>query len=89
MKIYTLLLLTLFVISACTTLPKKYINNEEAQIWIEKSKNNIVMDNFQNIYRFDKHSNIDIIIYGYSNPTKYNLLKMSENNKAVYYTKTK
>ena len=47
------------------------------------------MDNFQNIYRFDKNSNIDIIVYGYSNPTKYNLLKMSEKNKAVYYTKTK
>ncbi|MEI0611741.1 hypothetical protein [Brachyspira pilosicoli] len=89
MKIYTLLLLTLFVISACTTLPKKNISNEAAQMWIEKSKNKIVMDNFQNIYRFDKHSNIDIIIYGYSNPTKYNLLKMSEKNKAVYYTKTK
>ena len=62
MKIYTLLLLTLFVISACTTLPKKNINNEEAQMWIEESKNKIVIDNFQNTYRFDKNSNIDIII---------------------------
>lgn len=89
MKIYYILLLSLFVISSCTTLPKKNMNSETAKIWIENSRNKVVMDNFQNIYRFNKKSNIDIIIYGYSSPIEYVFLKMSDDNKAVYYTKTR
>lgn len=87
MRLFLLILISFFLLS-CSSIPKIDLKNNDSKVWIEKIKNKKIVGDYENIYRFDKKANMNILIYGYySTAIKYKLFE-AEKEIAYYYTKT-
>lgn len=86
MKLF--LLIPIFFLLSCLSIPKADLKDDNSKNWIENIKNKTVIDEYENIYRFNNKADMNVFAYGYySKAIKYKLFKI-ENDKAFYYTIT-
>lgn len=86
MKLF--LLIPIFFLLSCLSIPKADLKDDNSKNWIENIKNKTVIDEYENIYRFNNKADMNVFAYGYySKAIKYKLFKI-ENNRAFYYTIT-
>lgn len=87
MKLFLLIPILFFLLS-CLSIPKADLKDNNSKNWIENIKNKTVIDEYENIYRFNNKADMNVFAYGYySKAIKYKLFKI-ENDKAFYYTIT-
>lgn len=87
MKLFLLIPILFFLLS-CLSIPKADLKDDNSQNWIENIKNKTVIDEYENIYRFNNKADLNVFAYGYySKAIKYKLFKI-ENDRAFYYTIT-
>lgn len=87
MKLFLLIPILFFLLS-CLSIPKADLKDDNSQNWIENIKNKTVIDEYENIYRFNNKADMNVFAYGYySKAIKYKLFKI-ENDRAFYYTIT-
>lgn len=87
MKLFLLIPILFFLLS-CLSIPKADLKDNNSKNWIENIKNKTVIDEYENIYRFNNKADMNVFAYGYySKAIKYKLFKI-ENYKAFYYTIT-
>lgn len=87
MKLFLLIPILFFLLS-CLSIPKADLKDNNSKNWIENIKNKTVIDEYENIYRFNNKADMNIFAYGYySKAIKYKLF-IIENDKAFYYTIT-
>lgn len=87
MKLFLLIPILFFLLS-CLSIPKADLKDDNSKNWIENIKNKTVIDEYENIYRFNNKADMNVFAYGYySKAIKYKLFKI-ENDKAFYYTIT-
>ena len=86
MKLF--LLIPIFFLLSCLSIPKADLKDNNSKNWIENIKNKTVIDEYENIYRFNNKADMNVFAYGYySKAIKYKLFKI-ENDRAFYYTIT-
>lgn len=87
MKLFLLIPILFFLLS-CLSIPKADLKDDNSKNWIENIKNKTVIDEYENIYRFNNKADMNVFAYGYySKAIKYKLFKI-ENDRAFYYTIT-
>lgn len=87
MKLFLLIPILFFLLS-CLSIPKADLKDNNSKNWIENIKNKTVIDEYENIYRFNNKADMNVFAYGYySKAIKYKLFKI-ENDRAFYYTIT-
>ena len=87
MKLFLLIPILFFLLS-CLSIPKADLKDNNSKNWIENIKNKTVIDEYENIYRFNNKADMNVFAYGYySKAIKYKLIKI-KNAKAFYYTIT-
>ena len=87
MKLFLLIPILFFLLS-CLSIPKADLKDNNSKNWIENIKNKTVIDEYENIYRFNNKADLNVFAYGYySKAIKYKLFKI-ENDRAFYYTIT-
>ena len=87
MKLFLLIPILFFLLS-CLSIPKADLKDNNSKNWIENIKNKTVIDEYENIYRFNNKANMNVFAYGYySKAIKYKLFKI-KNDRAFYYTIT-
>lgn len=87
MKLFLLIPILFFLLS-CLSIPKADLKDNNSKNWIENIKNKTVIDEYENIYRFNNKADMNVFAYGYySKAIKYKLFRI-ENDKAFYYTIT-
>lgn len=87
-SLFQILFLLLCLSVSCLSTPKADLKDNNSKNWIENIKNKTVIDDYENIYRFNNKANMNIFAYGYySTAIKYKLFEI-KNDRAFYYTIT-
>ena len=76
MKLFLLIPILFFLLS-CLSIPKADLKDNNSKNWIENIKNKTVIDEYENIYRFNNKADLNVFTYGYySKAIKYKLFKI-------------
>ena len=79
MKLFLLIPILFFLLS-CLSIPKADLKDDNSKNWIENIKNKTVIDEYENIYRFNNKADMSVFAYGYySKAIKYKIFKIKKN----------